>query len=1018
MGLESALHPDAYTGTSRPKGTVWYLAPVGKTKWKNPFAGLNIPKPLPKKPEPTKKLQKELKAKPSPALYSDKKLKGKSKLVSGSGNVGGAGSAAAPVKIRLVLNGQHPNGEEDEEASEAGSSSQGSRNVSRRRSLTPLGISKPLPLASKRGARKVKNILDSSDESDTSDSELEFEPFDSSNLLRSTVKPTKGRKDRPPPLPLSTSHSSRSGIPPLLSRSLGSPFFDWGTGVLCPSPTFPTNMLSQPHSSPFPSHSLDNTTWAVRHDPDRFAAFETSSSSSDEDMREPDWGTGSGTGIMIRGSEAGEDGKPIWTVEDEETKVKEATDALRVLFPMSTPDEEVEIQPQIQLNQLDNRPGTSDTSSLAESTSATVTSARGAKSADLAASIALAAWTGMSSPAPSPNLKTYSHFGFDASPTQHLSKLHNSFEAGEMEVDDEPWLDESGELPVKAEDTFSDIDLGSTIGDVATPEHDRQLHTAAWAREAAANTHFRVKEEPEDYPSPLTTEPDDVSATGYRGSRASSSDSHTPSSRSSELPPFEMYTERMFRPDLEEVLMGPESVSMEELDGWLPGMGRTEKTPQRVRHGKSRHHRNDGPRRTGNWGGIGVGMGTGSPFVRDLGIRTTPIAPTRQRSTRSSARRRRSSPRPPQLSRTGIESLLTPPTDTERDDAEPDMAQVSETGDIEVDAIGPADLEAARAEADESEEQHRRACREKVEQQRALLEAYRQRVQEEHVRGSSSTNEGTPEGWEGVSPWSDLNSGPWGSSDSVNISTPSALSPMALQCMSNLSIGNDTPGFGCHALDPKALLSPPLVPSSATNAATAMMDETLSQAEVEAVITTTVEASPSPTNLEPTGDLISAAAVAVSTDIPASVTDMALDSPPPPAFDNVQSTKPATGRVVRTKTPPSTTVDKTKNSVSPATSSSTGSAPTSTSSTSMPPPPSVPVKKQTTITKPLCPGVDACVVDNIPVYAHVWEGKGGKNILLRRLDTDFGEYEVQVSLATRSFGFPSAHLAKRANERL
>jgi len=1006
--LESALHPAAFEGTVRPKGTVWYLATIGKARWRNPFAGIEIPKAPPRKPGPTKRM-KEVRPKPvAPAAEK----KGKSK------------AAQAPVKIRLVLGQQSatstatPDAEGDDGLSEAGSSINRSRSTSRRSSMTPQSSLPPGPAPNTRApaTRRIRNLIDSSDESDTSDSEMELDG-------PAATKPIRIRKDRPPPIPIAGHSSSRQFIPPHHSRSLGSPFIDWGTAV---SPTLSSALLPTARDPHFPSHSLDNAFWADRPVLDPFAGLETSSSSSEDEMREPtEWGGSSS--ILIRGTD-GDDAKAGWPADVEET-VKEATEALRVLFPMSLGEDDGDSDDQIHLNRLDNRPTLSDTSSMAESVSTAKVAGGPLKSADLASNIALTAWNGTSSPAASPNLRSAHHFLPSVtvdSPTQHLSKLNHSFDANDMDMED--WLDESGELPVKADDSDVEFDaeLGSNIGDVATPEHDRQLHTAAWAREAAASSSFRLKDEAIDYPSPLTTESDDISAADYRASRASSTGSHTPSSGLSELPPYEIDSERLLRPDIEEILVGPESVSMEELDGWLPVTGKEAKTPQRSRSARKPKERNDSSKCSGSWGGIGVGslMFGGTPITQVEPTKTTSGAATRQRSIRST-RRHPSATRTPQIIRTAPDSLPTTPADIELV-----PTPLADDWDMEIDAIGPADLDAACAEAEAREERHRRACREKAEQQKALMEAYKQKVREGQMLGHSPNDVTPPEGWDRASPWSESTSGPWGSIDSNMVQTPSVLSPMALH-MSALSL--DTPRYG--SVDPKALISPPLLPS-----AVGMMEEVMSQAEVDAAMSSTqkltapvqqhqptvstpVPIAPAPaapsvykpiakappaatTQLVPiapaTHDVKLTLAPKKDSSLPSPVDGSSAPKAQPPVLSSAPlrpsanvPAAPASAPVSRTRTPPVATASTTvpKKTVSPV---NGGTA------TSMPPPATAP-KPQGAITKRLCPGIDACVVDNIPVYAHVWENKGVKHTVLRRLDTDFGESIVQVTRRSLSF---------------
>lgn len=956
--------------------------------------------------------------------------------------------------------------EEEDLASEAGSSSVGSRDLSRRGSTVqpdeaataPIAI-KPMPTA-----RRVKSYADTSDESDTSDSDGEV----TAGPARVMARPIKMRKERPSPLPLGTA-ASRSSFSHHLSRSLGSPFLDWSASGVPSSPTLSVGILPPAVSSPFPSHSLDNTTWTVRNEVDRFAAFETSSSSSDDEMRDSvDWGTASS--VLIRSADETEEFKPVWSVEDEEAKIREATDALRVLFPLSSEVEDAESDDQMHFNRLDNRPTPSDTSSITESAS-TTTVIRGGplKTAELAC---LTAWNGNSSPVASPNLKYHASPLPDASPTQHLSKLaSHSFDAEEMEIDDNPWLDEAGELPVKAEDTFSDVELDDAVSvvDMPTPEHDRQLNTAAWAREAAASSSFRVKEETADYPSPLTTESDDVSAAEYRASRAGSSESHTPSSGLSELPPYELEADRVVdKPDVEEILVGPESISMEELDGWFPGMSRPDKTPQRSRlKGKMQKDRVDSSRCSGSWGGIGVGILGEPPDVN-----SSPISQT-SKSSKVEVRRR-SSTRTPQVTRI-VHTLPTPPEEIEM--IVP-ACQI-DSCDMDLDAIGPDDLEAACAEAKKREEKHRKACQEQAAKQKALFDAYREKVREGQLTGRSPHDISPPAGWDRTSPWFESHAAPWGSAESQR--TPSALSPMALH-MSALSL--DTPMYG--QMDPMGMISPPLLPS-----AVGMMGEVMSQVEVD----TAMAASQRPTG--PTGPVRPAHVPSTkSQGLPPPVTQVPLIAPRPPAVTvtpvPVTTSKPvpiapspnsASGLLVKNASPsPSASAVKSKSPVElkppalapkaasptlaptpqvgrtpspirpnpvaagtsapavlaapvaapagPPASRGQANVPSSSSQikskpapiqagqpiaeTGKPkairapaeitpkPAPSIethiplptgapPAKPQGAITKPLCDGIDACVVDNIPVYAHVTEIRGLKYTLLRRLDTDFGK---------------------------
>ncbi|WVR03676.1 hypothetical protein IAU60_000671 [Kwoniella sp. DSM 27419] len=1017
--LQSALHPSAFDDSMRPKGTVWYLCGgTGKTKWKSPFDGIEIPKLPPRKPAPPKKqVSKDSK----PAKVDLKKTaaattqqKGKSKA-----------SASAPVKIRLVVAGA-----EDESASEVGSSRR-SRSPSMGESIhvTPqspigLGLLHPAPLVGsakpqKRSKpRRPRDILDSSSDSDTSDSDLDI-ARDIPGPSRLPRNPRSYRPKMGQPL---------GGSPRVSSSRLPqhSPFMD----VFFPSPIIPSSMPA-PHASPFPSHSLDNTTWTARHDRSHF--FETSSSSSDDEMRDPTWGLDSE--ILIRAPD-GEDERPSWSMEEDEAKVKEATDALRVLFPMSSPDEELDLESKLELNQLDNHP-----SILQESPrSSLVERPYGRLKAVDAGGIPLNAWIANSSPAASPNLRTYKNLAPpDLSPTQHLSKLRSSFDPEEMEVDDEsPWLDETGELPVKAEDSFSDADLGSTVGDAPTPEHDRHLHTALWAQEAAA---IRIKQEPEDYPSPVTTE-DDHSAVDFGCSRGSS----TPSSGSSELPPFEIDIDNG-RMGVDEVILGPESISVEELESWLPAQGKVDRTPHRGRAAKSRAHPS---RCSGTWGGIGVG----STFIPNK-------PPARTRSTRSNAtaRRSRSSPSRPAVD---VPEQSTPESEIE---------------DEFDDAIGTADLERARVEAEAKEEQHRKACKAKAEHQRALLEAYRQTV-----RGETSDSTEALQ-----TPWSEGGAHtPWGvaSTESLSIVTPGALSPMALHCA---HASNEGMRHHMTAVDPKALVSPPIQPGFAYSPGhlgaspgpshdlgMGMLDGMLSQQEIDAFMSAT---PPGPVSMHAPASatpnpIPSSFAPSVATVAPPAPSRQSIPALPPaiaPVKPAVQTSRPATPSlapapplqamqqhkpiVKRPVTPiagpPSTplppqsapipaiavTADAKpmdtavpaqpivpSNKIAPqlatatppnelAIPSATPSPLSSMSSTtttqegvSIVRPSTKTSGKIPAVTKRVCPGVDACVIDNIPVYAHLFEGKQGqgKQVLLRRLDSDF----VNANALLHALGVP------------
>ncbi|KAK8861734.1 hypothetical protein IAR55_002557 [Kwoniella newhampshirensis] len=968
--LSAALHPNAFDNNVRPKGTVWFLlSGTAKGRWKNPFDGLEVPKAPPRKPAPPKKSSKEKEKENKP----EKKT---SNGHSSSGSQKGKNKTPAPVKIRLVVNGATTAAVDEDSSSEVASSTR-SRSVSIAHEPSSTH-QQPIQKESKKAApRSAKNVLDdSSSDSDTSDSDMEIATAGPSRLSRQARSLKKG----PPPLNVHPSPRlhNHSRLPQ------HSPFMD----LFYPSPTLPSlPLFTLPHSSPFPSHSLDNTTWTARHD--RTHHFESSSSSSDDEMRDPDWGASSD--VLIKEPSEEEDRLP-WPLEEDEANLKEATDALRVLFPMSKADEEVDLDPKIELNKLDNRrPSVSDSSGLAEAAVITINKGmRNQLKAVDAGSMPLNSWVNNSSPVASPNLRIHKSLAppIDFSPTQHLSKLRGSFESEAMDVDEEaPWLDESGELPVKAEDTFSDVDLGSTIGDAPTPEHDRQLHTALWAQEAAAT--MIIKQEPEDYPSPVTTDQDDQSALLYHGSRASS----TPSSGSSDLPPFEIEGDNG-RMGVDEIILGPESITIEELDGWLPTEGKAERTPHRGRAAKSRYHPS---RCSGNWGGIGVGNKL--PAVVK--------APTRTRSTRSNAtmRRRKSSPRGVHV--IAPERLVTPETDVCEDEVD--------------DAIGTAELEKARVEADAREEQHRKACKEKAEHQRAMLEAYRQTV-----RADISDNDPTP------SPWSELHGSTlWGSADSLSLATPGALSPMALHSLANMSLGTPLEGpTQMTAVDPKALVSPPIhstfgiAGGNGQDIGMGMLDVVLSQQEVDIIMSNSASSTATPTPISPLPSVsapvqpqASPPAPKVVSPSPHGLSQPIAPTPAPttqqkplpkstplpiptqptpvPIASTTASGKSTTTTMVALPTalPVATAQPTTSLSTAPEATPKSTPSPTLSNSTSSSQQ-SGNVKsggKVATITKALCPGVDACVVDNIPVYAHLFEDKNGcgRQVLLRRLDTDF-----------------------------
>lgn len=851
--LEPALHPDAFARPIRPKGTVWFLSHLAcKAKWKNPFDGLEVPKAPPRKLAP--------KIKPQPAKEkasktdSDKEGKSKTKTKS---------SKSTPsVKIRLVVGAG-----QDEE-----SDSSRSRSQSTSRDVTPVVV-QPAPRRP-RASSRMRNILDDSSDSDTSDSDMDLDPGPS---VRPVLKP---RKSLPPPLSLS------STFPTI--RSTFQDLFQSFT------PTLPT-FNSLPHTSPFPSHSLDNTTWTARHG--RFDDEDSTSSSGDE-TRAEDWGMASG--IMSDGDKSPDD--------EDENKVKEATDALRVLFNIPQ-SEQPSASPVLDLARLT----ASDTSSIADSTS--TARAQGFLRDHLRVPFdvapALAEWGITSSPAlphlslpdvpPQPQ----------GSPCEHLPRLAESFDPNESSVEPPTWLDEDGELPVKAEDALSDIELGSNVGDLP-PEHDKQYETAAWAQDAADAMH--VKQEPFDYASPLSTVPDDSSAMAY-GSRAST-ESRSPSSGSSELPELDSINgSKIF----EEVMIGPESVTLEELDELMPSQGKTDKTPARGRKNR--------PLTTaGVWGCIGVGS-----FHK---LALTPKI-SRKKSVKS---KRPDSP---------------DPVSPEEMDIDPFEG-----------AIGTEDLEAAWAEANARVEQDKKESKVKAEHAKAVYQAWRQQCKGITVTPDSA-------GPDQPSPFSDLTT-PFGSSDSLQLATPGVLSPMMLQNMSGISGLSlvDLPGFG---VDPKALKSPPLAAVS--------LEDLQAQAEVEAVISIkTPSPAPPPADVKPT-----LTPSPVKQQPPADNATLAVPPTAVPRPASAASTDSKLSSVPSAPSERATTPAKTAAAAAPAPASTP-----SASSTTSAPSGSAPPRARPGAFRSICPGLDACVVNQIPVYSHHYNTPQGKvGIVLRRVDTDF-----------------------------
>jgi hypothetical protein len=897
--LATALLPGAFEGTLRPKGYIYYLAPIGLKKWKNPFEGIDLSfltakKPnLPKK-KVTKAIAKKVEAKPSATPPP---------------------TAPAPrITLRISTaqgQAQKPEADGDDESDAHPPRPRApsrSFSASSRATITLPGLRK---VSSKPPLRRRDSVL-SSGASGSSDSEPELVP--SSRL--------KSRK--PPGLSLNTPFAHYTPNSPRHAPFLQSP-------SLVQSPNF-----GAPQFSPCPSHSLDNTTWTVRRDLDLGAQFETSSSSSDDEMRESDWGMVSG--VLVRDGTT--DDAMIWSPAEDETQIKEATDALRALFPMGSPKDEANTAD----DRFDHLP-TSDHGSVTESTTTAVGQSKKGMKARECAAIPLADWAGNSSPIGSPDMR-HSTLPIDVSPTQHLSRLRDSFEPSEMDIDCPVWIDESGEGPVRSPDDSFEDHL-SSAGET-TLEQEKQNDLFAWACEAAASRNqMQVKQEPEDYPSPLTT--DDGSG-GYRnGSRASSAAFETHSSSSSELDLPEHDSENITRFELQEMLIGPESVTIDELEGWLPV--NKEKTP----------------RRKGRKGDTGLSIGSMDTSFSSIGVGRAMLAFSTGSNRKKSARGRRQAP-------------LSSPTRATRSKDDPPH----DPPDLDYDMIGTEELEIARAEAEAREEAYKKMAQQKAERHRACLAACRARP------GMCDT---PPTPWmDQPSPF-DFSSA-WGhnSTDSLNINTPAAsmLSPVMLSSVAGLSLG-DTADFG---VNPKHLVSPtfhpkmfgpPIPPFPAPPQFTAVPDamfdleEMVSQAEAEAA----AGLLPPP---------VSNVDAPVSAPIPIPRVNVTPTVPEPHQAKEV--TKPAP---IRTTTPPPA------ESSMPST-ASTSPAPTAKLGTAIGAPKSAlantiyvpgdegPYHGYVAILKNVCDGVLATVVDNIPVYVHVTGPfKGiGKVDVFRRLDSDFG----------------------------
>jgi len=946
--LAAALLPGAFEGSYRPKGYVYYLAIVGVKKWKNPFEGIDLSFLTAKKPtQPKKKGTKPT----TTTVNTTKKTDSKPQLVKTE-------STPAPTAPRITLRisnaqgqAQKPEADGDDE-SEIIAHPPRPRTLSRtistssRATITLPGLRK----ASSKSMRRRDSFL-SSGASGSSDSEPEL------------VVPSRLKQRKPPGLCLNTSSPFAQFIPHSpRHHAIHSP-------SLVQSPIFATG----PQFSPCPSHSLDNTTWTTRRDRDLNTQFETSSSSSDDEMRESDWGMVSG--VIIRD---GTEDAAVWSAAEDETQIKEATDALRSLFPMGSPEEEHSTDPMTEHDSSFERlHSVSENGSLSESISTTtaiplIKSKKGIKARECAA-IPLAAWAGNSSPIGSPDMR-HTTLPIDVSPTQHISRLRDSFEPSEMEVDNPVWIDESGEGPVRSPDDSFEDHL-SSAGET-TLEQDKHNDLFAWACEAAASrSQMQVKSEPEDYPSPLTT--DDGSG-GYRnGSRASSAAFETHSSSSSELDLPELDSENVARFDLQELLMGPESISIDELEGWLPV--NKEKTP----------------RRKGRRGDTGLSIGSMDTSFSSIGVGRQALLGL---STGSNAHRKKSARSRRQqgpLSSPTHGSRLDVPGSHLSTAASPSHSidPPHDPPDLDFDMIGTEELEIARAEAEAREESYRKLAQQKAERHRACLAACR-------TARPGTTCDTPPTPWpDHPSPFDFASAWGYGSADSLNINTPAAsmLSPVMLQSVAGLSIG-DTGNGTEFGVNPKHLVSPtfhpkmfgPPIPPFPAPADHAMfnLEEMVSQAEVEAGLL-----PPPITNPD--------TQASTSAPIPIPRPNTATVPEPQPTEESVTLAPPVERAPRGAVTPPpaETSMPSTA-STSPAPmaklGSAIGAAPSGKSAlanTVYVPGDEGPYHGYVAILKHVSEGILATVVDNIPVYVHVTGPfKGiGKVDVFRRLDTDFGK---------------------------
>lgn len=1052
--LEPALHPNAFDGPTRPKGPVWYLSnEIGKAKWRNPFQGITVPKAPPRKPaaprpkqtKPTRKEREEA----AKAARKDKRSAGRESKTASSSAASTPASTPAPdataplprIKLRVTNgDGGTTTGAEDSDSGEPSS-----RATSQSRATTPMPITPPHPtVGRRRRPHKKANVLDDSSESDSTDSEEE-----------DTVAPLRAPRQR-----IVLPHAAMAAgtrFPPTPARATMSPF-----GELFFSPVNTASLpLPAVQQSPFPSHSLDNTIWGARRSADSEQYAFEASSSSDEDA---DWGTSSG--LMVK---ADEPELPA-TVQDEDPKLKAATNAMRELFPYQEGSTPIDISA---LNQLDNH--ISDNSSAADSSSTATAALYQGKLKSTVCPASLPPWI-ISSPTSSPNLANRPLPQVETSPIQFLSRTANDIADRSMDMDvdmadnDESWLDESGQLPVHAEDSFSDIDVGSCFGDINSPERDRHLQTAEWARDSA----LHIKQEPEDcYPSPAATEeaiatPDSSYTVDSRESTISSQSVSSELSELSDVP-YELDGD-----DDSFWLLGPESVKMEELDDWLPSC----KADRTVHRGRARASRYDSSRCSGSWGGIGVNnpfVPLAIPAVTSKSGAAPPMV--RKRSLRSHSRRTRSTPRK-------AESRLTPAPTPEVVVIEPSTPAKEEDKveaieiepEIEDDAIGTDELERAREEAEACEKQKR----EEAEKSREALNACRRAFAAADAAAGSGSVSPDDVSTPAVSTWPDAQPSPWnevgtmlGSSDDLaGLARSGTLSPLALQHTPAMMVDS----FMGVSLDPKALH----LQSSPTNAELMMLDNALSQAEIEAASEclpkpAPVSTSPTATKSAPTpvsapaapAPAPAAAAPAPAAPAPAQPTPAPTGRSPPrkiapiapaPASHPVPIA-PKTKEPVKLAAKPASAEKPTiapqpakapapvaQKPVAPASApsapASVKSATPSTASSAVPTRTVLPVNRTATVspavstssassgastgtnssgntstssggtTKRLLPGIDACVVDNLPCYSHIWEApKGGKCTVLRRLDTDF----VNGTALLTALGVPPAQQTEHLN---